>query len=146
MKPMEERIVVTGIEELTKELQTLISQYPDRAGELLEKQGKALRKEVVKNVDRTLGTAKSKRSLHKISSYRVSKAQGIGRKQYVEVSAKSPHFHLLERGHEIIMNGENKGFYPGKHMMADAVKTHQREMPKMAEQMLDQLLKERGLT
>ena len=42
MKSMEERIVVTGIEELTEELQTLISQYPDRAGELLEKQGKAL--------------------------------------------------------------------------------------------------------
>jgi hypothetical protein len=57
----------------------------------------------------------------------------------------SPHFHLLERGHEIIINGQNKGFYSGQHMMADAVKQHQREMPAAASEMVDALIKERGL-
>ena len=149
---MEEKIQVTGLEEVQKELLTLVKQYPDRAGELLETQGKNLRKTVKDNVDKSLGTARNregadpKKSLHKIGAYKVSKAKGIGTKQYVEVSAKVPHFHLVEHGHTLIINGQNRGFVPGKHMMADAVKTHQREMPKMAEQMLDQLLKERGLT
>lgn len=144
---MEEILTVSGIDDITAELKNLVKEYPDKAGELLEKRGKALRKDVVANVDKRLGTTKNaKQSLHRIGSYRVSKAKGIGLLQYVEISAKSPHFHLLERGHEIILNGRHMGFYPGQHMMADAINVNRREMPKAVEDMVDALLKERGLT
>lgn len=144
---MEEILTVSGIDDVSEELMALVKSYPDKAGELLEKRGKALRKDVVANVNKRLGTTRnSKRSLHKLGSYQVSKAKGIGAKQYVEFSAKSPHFHLLERGHEIILNGVNIGFYPGQHMLADAVKVHQQEMPKAVESMVEELLKERGLS
>lgn len=143
---MEEILTVSGMDDLRAELKNLVKEYPDKAGELLEKRGKALRKDVVANADKRLGTTKNnKQSLHRTSSYRVSKAKGIGIKQYVEVSAKSPHFHLLERGHEIIFHGKHIGFYPGQHMMADAISTNRREMPKTVEDMVDALLKERGL-
>lgn len=144
---MEEILTVSGIDDITAELKNLVKEYPDKAGELLEKRGKTLRKDVVANVDKRLGTTKNvKQSLHRIGSYRVSKAKGIGLLQYVEISAKSPHFHLLERGHEIILNGKYMGFYPGQHMMADAISVNRREMPKAVEDMVDALLKERGLT
>ena len=144
---MEEILTVSGIDDITAELKNLVKEYPDKAGELLEKRGKTLRKDVVANVDKRLGTTKNaKQSLPRIGSYRVSKAKGIGLLQYVEISAKSPHFHLLERGHEIILNGKHMGFYPGQHMMADAISVNRREMPKAVEDMVDALLKERGLT
>ena len=143
---MEETLTVVGISELTAELETLAKQYPDKAGELLQKQGRELRKEVIKNVKKSTKTSGSKKSLRKAGSYRVSRPKGVGIRQYVEVSAQSPHFHLVEHGHELVVNGENRGFVPGKHMMADAVKTYGREMPAAAERMLDALLKERGLS
>lgn len=143
---MEEVLTMVGISELVAELETLAKQYPDKAGELLQKQGRELRKEVIKNVKKSTKTAGSKKSLRKVGSYRVSRPKGTGIRQYVEVSAQSPHFHLVEHGHELVVNGENRGFVPGKHMMADAVKAYEREMPTATGRMLDALLKERGLS
>lgn len=141
---MEERISVTGIETVTKEFKSLVAKYPDRAGELLRMQGVAIRKEVIKNVKESVGTIHSKKSLSKAGSYRVSQPKGLGIRQTVEISAQSPHFHLVEHGHELIVNGENRGFVPGKHMMADAVKKREKEMPAAVDAMLGELLKEGG--
>lgn len=55
---MEEILTVSGIDDITAELKNLVKEYPDKAGELLEKRGKALRKDVVANVDKRLGTTK----------------------------------------------------------------------------------------
>ena len=143
---MDEVIRVTGIESFIHELNQLAQKYPDRAGELLEKEGKNFRKLVINNVELLVGTTHSRKSLHKVGSYRVSKAKGIGKHQYVEISAKSPHFHLVEHGHQLIVGGKPKGFVPGKHMMSNAVIICRREVPKAVEDMVDTLLKERGLT
>ena len=81
-------MTVAGISELTAELETLAKQYPDKAGELLQKQGRELRKEVIKNVKKSTKTSGSKKSLRKAGSYRVSQPKGAGIRQYVEVSAQ----------------------------------------------------------
>lgn len=143
---MEEVIQITGIDSAIGDLNQLIKSYPDKAGELLEKAGKNIRKQVVHNVNSSVGTVHSKKTLHKAGSYRVSKAKGLGKNQYVEISAKSPHFHLVEHGHQLIINGTPRGFVAGKHMMSNAVAAYRREMPKAVEDMVDALLKERGLT
>lgn len=137
---------IDGLNELIGTFDELVKKYPDRAGDMLQKNAKSLRKDVVeevKNVTKTEGS--SKRSLGKLSSYKISPVKGYGVNQFVEISAKSPHFHLVENGHQLIINGENRGFVQGKHMMATTVKKHQESMPEAVSNMVDELLKEEGL-
>lgn len=142
-----------GMGDLVESLKELTRRYPDRAGELLQENAKKLRKEVVKNVKETTtptkGTKKKrppKKPLHKIGSYGISQVQGYNERQYVEISAKSPHFHLVEHGHELVKpSGEVIGFVQGKHMMENAAKKAESEMPSTLEDMVTELLKEEGL-
>lgn len=139
---------IDGMDELVESLERLTKKYPDKAGELLQKNAKELRKDVIKNVrEDTKTTGKTKRSLSKTSSYSISPVQGYGTSQYVEISAKSPHFHLVEHGH-VLKNhlGQTIGFVQGKHMMENAVKKREEHMDESLERMVSELLKEEGLT
>lgn len=121
-------MTVEGMDELAESLKRLTSKYPDKAGQLLSRNARKLRKEVVDQVkDLTETSASSKMSLAKESSYKISQIKGLGTNQYVEISAKSPHFHLVEHGH-VLKNhkGETIGFVQGKHMMDIAVKKKRR--------------------
>lgn len=154
---------VDGINELVDSFKKLAKKYPDKTGELLQKEAKNIRKSVINKVKRDKETnEKSKRSLTKASSYKISPVQGYNEKQYVEISAKSPHFHLVEHGHEIVMpyyhgikgekrvripnknGGQTVGFVPGKHMMAQAVSEEQGNIVNVVSGMVDELLKEGG--
>lgn len=156
-------ISVEGLDELAISLKELTKKYPDKAGELLQQNAKALRKEVVKNVKKDTHFDKgNKKSLAKTGSYKISQVMGYGTKQFVEISAKSPHFHLVEHGHDSVMPdfhgvkgekgkripnknaGQKVGFVQGKHMMANAIKKAEREMPETLSKMVDELLKESG--
>ena len=136
-----------GMEDLMESLENLTKKYPDRAGELLQKNAKELRKDVVKNVKTdTKSKGKTKRSLSKAGSYAISQVQGYGASQYVEISAKSPHFHLVEHGHELVKpSGEIIGFVQGKHMMENATKKAEQNIPSTLEDVVSELLKEEGL-
>lgn len=137
---------VTGIEQLVGDMETVVKKYPDMAGKYLEKTARDLRKDIVKTVKRETKTKGSgKESLAKAGAYSISKAQGLGSDQFVDISAKSSHFHLVEHGHNLIINGENRGFVPGKHMMENTSKKYARRMPDIVENMVDTLLKENGL-
>ena len=137
---------IDGLNELIGTFDELVKKYPDRAGDMLQKNAISLRKDVVEEVKKVTKTeGSSKRSLGKLSSYKISPVKGYGVNQFVEISAKSPHFHLVENGHQLIINGENRGFVQGKHMMATAVKKHQENMPESVSNMVDELLKEEGL-
>lgn len=140
-------VKIEGIKELTDSLNELVRKYPDKAGELLEKDAKKLRKLVAKSFkEGTKSDGTSKRSLAKIGSYKVTKAQGIGTDQYVDISAKAPHFHLVENGHDRYnRKGEKIGWTEGKHIMRETAKKFESEMPQHIEDMIDELLKEGGL-
>lgn len=152
-----------GIEELVEDFKKLARKYPDRAGELLQKEAKEIRKRVINRVKRDKDSnEKSKRSLTKASSYKISPVQGYNEKQYVEISAKSPHFHLVEHGHKMVMpnyhgvkgqkgvkvpnknGGQTIGFVPGKHMMADTVREENTRIADVVTDMVSELLKEGG--
>ena len=151
-----------GIEELVEDFKKLARKYPDRAGELLHQEAKKIRKSVINRVKRDKDTKKkTKRSLTKASSYKIS-IHGYNEKQYVEISAKSPHFHLVEHGHNIVLpyyhgvkgqkgvripnkNGrQTVGFVHGKHMMADAVREENAKIADVVSDMVSELLKEGG--
>lgn len=138
---------VEGLGELKKNLDELVKKYPDRAGNLLRAEALSLRKNVASEMrQKTNVSEKSKKSLGKIRNYKVSQVQGLGAYQFVEISAKSPHFHLMEHGHVLKSHKqETIGFVPGKHIMESEVKKYQEQAPAMAEAMIEALLREEGL-
>lgn len=147
---MDKTVTIDGIDgllDLRDTFEDLVKKYPDRAGELLQKDARQLRKDVVKETKKVTKTnSSSKRSLGKVGSYKISPVQGLGANQFVEVSAKSPHFHLVEHGHVLKSHdGQTIGFVQGKHMMDNTVKKHQESMPQTVSVMVDELLKEEGL-
>lgn len=156
-------VEIKGMEELAQDFENLVKRYPDKAGTLLRRSGRDIRNKVVENVKHDTDFDESrKKSLARTSSYNVSQVKGFGVKQYVEVSAKAPHFHLVEHGHEMVTprsrsrktaggnkkkvtlynGGRNVGFVPGKHMMDKAVKLHERVMPLEVDAMVEELIKE----
>ncbi len=157
---------VDGLEELAESLENIARRYPDRAAEILVNQAKELRKDVVKQVKNDTDTdGTSKKSLAKVGSYGISPVQGFGATQYVEVSAKSPHFHLLENGHMQVIpksrtvkgpdgekvkitnsnGGQTVGFVPGYHFMDVASKKRQVKIPVEVAGEVEKLLREEGL-
>lgn len=158
-------VEVDGLEELAETFESIIQKYPDRAAELLVKQAKELRKDVVKQVKNDTDTdGTSRKSLAKVSSYGISKAQGYGAGQFIEVSAKSPHFHLLENGHRNVLpktrtvtrngekvkinlarGGEVVGFTPGYHFMDAASRKRQIAIPAELTSEVNRILQEEGL-
>lgn len=141
---------VEGMDELMDSFKSFIKKYPDRAGDLLVGQARALRKDVVKMVkSETKTDGSSKRSIAKLKEYKISKVQGIGEKQFVEISGKAPHFHLVENGHKLTdSDGKpvGQGYVTGYHFMDRASKKRQIEIPKDLEATIDKILKEEGLT
>jgi len=156
-------VAIKGMEELAQDFESLVKRYPDKAGTLLRRSGRDIRNKVIENVKHDTDFDETKKkSLARTSSYNVSRVKGFGIKQYVEVSAKAPHFHLVEHGHEMVTprsrsyttaggnkkkvtlynGGQNVGFVQGRHMMEKAVKVHERVMPLEVDAMVDELIKE----
>lgn len=159
-------IEIEGLGELTNSLKNFANQYPDKAAELLVKQARGLRKEVVKKIkNETDSPAKSKQSLAKVGSYKISNVQGYGDQQYVEVSARSKHFHLIEQGHmqmipfrrvykkdnkvvrrlKLSRGGEITGFTLGYHIMDQVTDNGRVKIPAEFADAVNKLLNEEGL-
>lgn len=157
---------VDGVDEIVEAFQGFIQKYPDKAAELLVSQAKKLRRDVVKQVKNDTDTdGTSKKSLAKTSSYAISAVKGYGANQYIEISAKSPHFHLLENGHLNVVprtrtikkggakvkiknpnGGQTVGFVPGYHFMDVAGRKRQLKIPVEVESLVNALLNQEGLT
>ena len=137
---------VTGFEDLIVSFRDLAKQYPDTADDMLRADGRYLRKEITKKAKELTDVNKSnKESLGKIGSYSVSKVKGGGNNRYVEISAKSRHFHLVEHGHQLVSHsGAALGYVPGRHFLEKAAKEYSEEMPKNVERMMEGLLKKEG--
>lgn len=161
MDNWEEFVTVIGLDDLTESLSKLAKNYPGIAGEVLREEGRALRKNIVKNArDMTETKRQSKQSLGKIGSYRVSQVKGFGQNQYVEVYARSKHFHLVERGHQMVMpftrklkNGKRiklksggtvKGRVEGKFFLKKAKDLEVIRYPQAMDAALDKTLKKYG--
>ena len=156
-------IEVIGLDDLTAEMQDLIKRYPDRAGDTLRKEALKTRKDIVKNARSDFKTeTKNKKSLGRIGSYRVSQVQGFGVNQQVTIAARSPHFHLLERGHALVVPytrkikktgikyrpknaGQTIGRVQGYFFLKKAKDEEAMRFPEAVDKMVDGILRDSGL-
>lgn len=159
-------IDVIGLDDLTDSMKLLVKKCPDRIGRVLRQEALKTRKEIVKNAKSSMNVdTKRKKSLGRIGSYRVSQVKGFGMNQYVEIQARSPHFHLVERGHALVRpngrkiktkvgnyrlvkfrrGGQTIGSVNGKFFLKKAKDDETLRFPGVVDEMVDELLKETGL-
>lgn len=163
MAEWESTIQVIGLDDLTESMQKLVKRYPDRAGDLLRSEALKTRKEIAKNAKSSFKVDnKRKKMLSRVGSYRVSQVKGYGVNQYVEISARSPHFHLLERGHAVVTpkhrtikkkgirftlksGGRTVGNKSGYFFLKKAKDEEAIRFPEAVDDMVNAILKESGL-
>ena len=167
MSEWESTISVMGVKDLTDSLETVIKKYPESARICLRDEARRTRKEIVKNAkSMTHIHSKAKMSLGRVGSYRISPVRGEGTEQYVEITARARHFHLVEKGHTIkaqnklvfaskktgkkivIRNknaGQVKGKVAGKFFLQKAREEEAEHFPEFVDEMVDKLLREGSL-
>lgn len=52
----------------------------------------------------------------------------------------APHFHLVEKGHELIIKGANRGFVEGRHMFEKTVDEYEKIVPQELEAIINKEL------
>lgn len=144
-------VTVKGMDEVIDGMKALAQKYPDRVGDFVRKEAFKTRGMIVKEVRDCLDVDHGNdASLGKIKNYAVSQVKGYGSGQYVEISAKSPHFHLLENGHNLLdrrtKQPVGQGWVPGYQMAGAAYKKEQERYPQNASEFIDDLLQKEGLT
>ncbi len=160
-------LTVTGLTELNEDLMRLMQQYPDKAGDLLRKNAREFRKEYTHTVQAVAQyPSGKKKALELLRNTKVYPVQGYGARQYVEVGATSPHFHLFERGHDLYnphdpkkpkkeekskdkkdrnRNKVKAGRVEGRFVMKKTIDLYEGKLPEVAKMMYDELLKEGNL-
>lgn len=123
------------LDELGKEFDQILNQFPQARRELVEECGDKLYQKVISNISQVNeNTGNLKRGVKKV----------IGSKGgYSAIRADfkvAPHTHLIENGHRIVRNGKVVGWVPGKHMYRNALNELANELEQSAEQMLDKLV------
>ena len=161
------KLTVSGLTELNEDLMRLMQQYPDKAGDLLRKNAREFRKEYTHTVQAVAKqTTGNRKALELLRNTKVYPVQGYGARQYVEVGATSPHFHLFERGHELYnphdprkpkkdkkskdkkdrnRNKVKAGRVEGRFVMKKTIDLYEGKLPEVAKMMYDELLKEGNL-
>ena len=144
---------LNGLTDLQKKIEFVAKKYPYESEELLQKMGNKFRKSVK---EKTPDSGRvSKRKL--LKSYKLSKVQGSGKNLWVEFRSTSPHFHLIERGHKVVVGGKlnkkdggqsskGKGRDTGKrveglYMVKRTTKEFETEYPKEVEQMVNRIVR-----
>lgn len=167
MKEWTSQVKVIGLDDLTESLQAIIKKYPDRAGECLREEARRTRKDIVKNArELTETNTKSKMSLGRIGTYKISQVQGYGVNQYVEIGARAPHYHLVERGHAMVLpyhftwknkktgqeisrtwknGGQTRGRVSGRFFLKKAKDAEKERFPIFVDEMVDKIIRDVGL-
>lgn len=80
---------------------------------------------------------------HLKDSYKVLKVEYTRDGMNIKMTNKSPHFHLVEKGHRIVSpyTGEEKGFVPGAYMVKRSMAEMETIFPKQVERMVKKILK-----
>ena len=127
-----------GIEGLQDDIQKVIDSCPEETEKELKKLGNKVKNYAIED------TPKKTENLQK--GYKVSNVTySMAGNSYVTVKNDSPHFHLIEKGHNIKndKNGQILGYVPGKHMMENAItrldEEFEAEMKRWTKKMLKRL-------
>lgn len=142
-----------GFDELQSSLKKSIKTYPDLAERRLNTVSNRFKKEVIEDTKSV--TTKHTGSL--IKGMKLDKMRGFGSNIERDFRGTSPHFHLIENGHEIVLpktrngkalknGGRNVGWVAGKHIVKKKRKAYgDYVMPFEMKKLLDDITKESGL-
>lgn len=123
---------------------TLEKKYPKRARSFIRKESNRVKRDAENNTqtDTKEKTGLLQKSWKTKTKHNKKTSEVVG---FVRNTA--PHAHLVENGHEIILEkgGESHGFVEGKHMLERAVIKSKKDFHKRVEKMLDNTLEELSL-
>jgi len=134
-------VKVFGIEDYNAAVKKIIQVYPEQAAKFLNAQATKLLKKVRERTP--VGETKKLRR-----SWRKTKPKIKGGEMQIEVRSTTPHAHLIEYGHKMVVGGKlNKGgkvvgFVPGRHMLEISFNEYNKEMPFEVERWYNELVKE----
>ena len=164
---------LTGLEELAQDIQTCMKAYPEEASKKIYNLSGKFTKDVNKKFPGNY--RRGKRPLSKNWEREREKTLFTGYTIRVNVSNNSPHFHLVENGHELYITPERysamqngkitfkkaihhgkrrtketkgmvyAGFVPGKHYCERTRNEWQEKYPEEVEKFLDKMLMDRRL-
>ncbi|WP_407309772.1 HK97 gp10 family phage protein [Desulfosporosinus sp. SB140] len=128
-------ITFQGLDPLRTRLNEVRARYPYKEEELLLKLGATLK---ASSKEKTpLGMHKK----HLKNQYKLSKVQYDRNGSFITMTNTSPHFHLVEKGHQIVgKNGQEHGFASGKHMVETSMIEVEQTLPYTVGTWLDGIL------
>lgn len=132
---------IKGIEKLQNSIDYILTNYNDDAETILKKCGNNFKKSVVEKTPNGKNKKDESKKLNR--GYKVSQVQGYSKDKWVEIRSTSPHFHLIERGHEIYnRQGKPTGKRTqGKFMMKRTAVEFDEKFPKELEKMINDFRK-----
>lgn len=137
---MSDGLDVSALEAHADELGRAARRAPKQAKKLMRTQGtrlKAKTSSVAKQrVRKKTGNYLKGIKRGKVYTYRSADTHAI------RVYSAAPHAHLIEDGHRVVVNGQELGFAPGKHIFADARTAYQPKFERACEDFLDDVARE----
>lgn len=134
---------VTGLGELERDLKKAVNQCPEVAKDTLKTLGNDFKKAAKNKANRDLkshtrtGNQKKKAIKAKWGSKVVGDRLGMA--ALIWNSAR--HFHLVDKGHNLVKDGRVIGFVPGKHIMQKTKQEFEEIVPEVFEKMIDNILR-----
>lgn len=148
-------VEIRGLDELRNDIAKIANEAPDEASKILRKVGNIAKKEtIVKTRQRTITNPKDKYTL--VKNYGLTQIEGYGLSQEISLFTKSPHFSLVENGHEMVTpktrkgkplknGGKHVGKVDGKHMLEDTLNELEPQIPELYSKMIDKIFKKYGM-
>lgn len=113
-------ITIKGLDEFEKEIAQITKRYPDAVEKHVSSLARKLKKFVKEETPQGKEDKKANKKL--INNYKVDPVKKSGKDYYAEFYSKSPHFHLVDRGHWLVKNGKRIRYVHGKNMLKKGVK------------------------
>ncbi|MBU5331416.1 hypothetical protein KQI61_04340 [Anaerocolumna aminovalerica] len=108
------------IDDIKESLASAIRKYPDLAEQRLRQISNNFRKDVVAKEKRVVKDDEKvkKAKITTTQGFKLSKTKGYNENMEIDFSAKAPHFHLVENGHEqVSKSGQVTGWVEGNHVV-----------------------------
>lgn len=124
---------------------SMMKKFPVEAEKVLKYEAKLVRGLIRENVDAvTKGHGKKPGTLKR--GFSVGKVYHQKGKITVAVTARAPHYHLVEEGHEVYSHGDyTEKEAPGKKIVAQVMARRSENSEEIAERVLKNILEEAGL-
>ena len=127
-----------GLAELEKDLRKCITDYPDQTDRAMRRWANQGVREC--NAKMPASYTEGKRPF--LKSWRKTMSRELGVAAEIQIVNKSPHFHLVENGHEKVVYGKRTGgFVPGKHFAEKTREEWKDTFPEEVKKFMDEMLR-----